>query len=37
MDTNPIGFQKWMFWELVLQWQVLKVGLSDVGFKPSDF
>ena len=33
MDTNPIGFQSWMFGGLVPHLRVLKVGVLAVGSK----
>ena len=33
VDVRPIGSQRQMFWELISHVQVLRVGVSDVGYK----
>ena len=32
--VNPVGLQSQMFWELICQVPVLKVGVPDVGYEP---
>lgn len=34
VDMSPIGLQSSMFWGLICQVQVLKIGVLNVGFKP---
>ena len=34
VEASAFGFQSWMFWGLVSQVQILKVGVPDVEFKP---
>lgn len=34
LDVSPIGFQSWIFWELILLVQVPRVEVSNVGHKP---
>lgn len=34
MDTSPASFQSGVFWGMVTQMEVLKVGTLDVGSKP---
>ena len=34
VGVSPVGFQSCMFWGLVSQVQVLKVGVPDGGFRP---
>lgn len=34
MDMSPIHFQSYMFWGLISQVHILKVGVTNVRFQP---